>query len=74
MQTAPAEDKIYYVPEGRARLKACEAEHAIQKGTLMYAQTAWDHTFFHVEKGPTVLAFFGTASRRTYIRDCKSFC
>lgn len=64
MASAHEEDELYFVLEGRARLRVEEEEHAVEKGTLMYVHAACDHTFFDVEEDLTVLAFFGAPSRR----------
>jgi len=64
MASAHEEDELYFVLEGRARLRVEEADHAVVKGTLMYVHAACDHTFFDIEEDLTVLAFFGAPRRR----------
>jgi mannose-6-phosphate isomerase-like protein (cupin superfamily) len=59
MENAHEGDELYFVLEGRARLRVEDEEHAVEKGTLMYVHAACDHTFFDIEEDLTVLAFFG---------------
>ena len=64
MESAHEEDELYFVLEGRARLRVEGDDHAVEKGTLMYVRAACDHIFFDVEEDLTVLAFFGAPLRR----------
>lgn len=63
MASAHEEDELYLVLEGRAYLRIEEAEHHVQKGTLMYVHAACNHTFFDIKEDLTVLAFFGARRR-----------
>ncbi len=64
MESAHEEDELYFVLEGRGRLRIEEEEHIVEKGTLMYVHAASEHTFFDIEEDLTALAFFGTSFRR----------
>ena len=64
MQSAHEEDELYLVLAGRARLRVADTEHRVEKGSLMYVQTACDHAFFDIEEDLTALAFFGVSVRR----------
>jgi mannose-6-phosphate isomerase-like protein (cupin superfamily) len=64
MESMHEEDELYFVLEGKARLRVEEEDHAVEKGTIMYVRSASDHAFFDIEEDLTVLAFFGTAVRR----------
>lgn len=59
MASAHEEDELYLVLEGQASLRIGEAEHRIQKGTLMYVHAACSHAFFDIQEDLTVLTFFG---------------
>jgi len=59
MASAHEEDELYFVLEGRARLRIDDEEHAVEQGTLLYVQAACDHSFFDIEEDLTVIAFFG---------------
>lgn len=59
MASAHEEDELYYVLEGRGRLRIDDQDHAVGKGTLLYVHAACDHSFFDIEEDLTVIAFFG---------------
>ena len=59
MQSAHVEDELYYVLEGRGRLRVEGDEHVVERGTLLYVKADCEHTFFEIEENLTVLAFFG---------------
>ena len=61
MQGAHDEDEVYFVLQGRARLRVGEDVHAVENGTLLYVRTACEHAFFDIEEDLTVLAFFGAS-------------
>ena len=48
MATAHEEDELYFVLEGRARLRVDDQDHAVEKGTLLYVEAACDHSFSSV--------------------------
>ncbi len=64
MQSAHEEDELYFIVDGRGRLRIGDKEHVVAKGTLMYVCASSDHTFFDVEQDITALAFFGTVCKR----------
>lgn len=59
MANAHEEDELYLVLDGKGQLRIGEAEHQVQKDTLMYVRAACDHVFFDIQEDLTVLAFFG---------------
>jgi mannose-6-phosphate isomerase-like protein (cupin superfamily) len=67
MASAHEEDELYLVLSGRARLRVGTSDHEVRPGTLMYVRAACDHSFFDVEEHLTVLAFFGTSLRQTWV-------
>ena len=50
---------MYYVLEGRARLRVGDTEHEIGPDSLLYVRATAAHSFFDIEEDLTVLAFFG---------------
>jgi mannose-6-phosphate isomerase-like protein (cupin superfamily) len=62
MQSAHVEDELYFVLEGKGRLRVEEEEHVVEKGTMLYVKADSQHTFFEIEEDLTVLAFFGATS------------
>ena len=62
MQAPHMEDEVYYVIEGRARLKIEDKVHEINPGSVLYVRATAAHSFFDIEEDLTVLAFFGGGS------------
>ena len=58
MQAPHMEDEVYYVIEGRARLKIEDKVHEISPGSVLYVRATAAHSFFDIEEDLTVLAFF----------------
>ncbi|MDA1074546.1 MAG: cupin domain-containing protein [Proteobacteria bacterium] len=61
MQTPHDEDEMYYVLEGRARLKVGDGEKEITAGTALFIQADETHSFFEIEEDMTLLVFFASA-------------
>ena len=59
MQAPHMEDEVYYVMEGKARLRVEEKVHDISPGSILYVRATTAHSFFDIEEDLTVLAFFG---------------
>ena len=59
MQAPHLEDEVYYVVEGKARLKIKDKVHDIKPGSVLYVRATTSHSFFDIEEDLTVLAFFG---------------
>ena len=59
LQAPHAEDEVYVVLEGKARLKIGETEHEIGPGYILFVRATTAHSFFDIEEDLTVLAFFG---------------
>jgi mannose-6-phosphate isomerase-like protein (cupin superfamily) len=61
MQTPHDEDEMYYVLEGRARLKVGDEEREISAGTALFVEAAETHSFFEIEEDMTLLVFFASS-------------
>lgn len=59
LQAPHAEDEVYVVLDGRARLRVGEVEHTIGPGHVLFVRATTAHSFFDIEEDLTVLAFFG---------------
>ena len=59
MQAPHMEDEVYYVIEGKARLRVEDKVHEISPGSVLYVRATAAHSFFDIEEDLTVLAFFG---------------
>lgn len=58
MQAPHIEDEVYYVVEGKARLKIESKVHNIGPGNVLYVKATAAHSFFDIEEDLVVLAFF----------------
>ncbi len=54
------EDEVYYVVEGRARLRIGEEEIEVRPGSVLYVAATEDHSFFEIEEDMTLIVFFAT--------------
>ena len=59
MQAPHMEDEVYYVIEGKARLKVEGKTHDIVPGSVLFVRATAAHSFFDIEEDLVVLAFFG---------------
>lgn len=59
MQAPHIEDEVYYVIEGKARLKVEAKVHDIKPGSVLFVRATAAHSFFDIEEDLVVLAFFG---------------
>ena len=53
------EDELYFVIEGRARLRVDGEERRVQRGSLLYVRATSEHSFVEIEEDLTLLVFFG---------------
>jgi mannose-6-phosphate isomerase-like protein (cupin superfamily) len=58
MQAPHLEDEVYYVVEGKARLRIEDKVHDIKPGSVLFVRATTAHSFFDIEEDLTVLAFF----------------
>ena len=61
MQAPHMEDEVYYVIEGKARLKVEEKITEIKPGDLLFVRATAAHSFFDIDEDLVVLAFFGSS-------------
>ncbi len=59
MQAPHLEDEIYYVVEGKARLKVNDQDQEVGPGSILYVAATAEHSFFDITEDLTLLAFFG---------------
>lgn len=59
MQAPHLEDEVYYVIEGKGRLRVEDKDHDIKPGSVLYVRATAAHSFFDIEEDLVVLAFFG---------------
>ena len=63
MQAPHFEDEIYFVLEGRARLRVGAEEQEARPGMLLFVRATAEHSFFDIEEDLTLVAVFGNAAR-----------
>ena len=54
------EDEVYYVIEGRGKLKVEGSEREVGPGSILYVRATSRHSFFQVEEDITLLVFFAS--------------
>jgi len=60
MQGPHDEDEVYYVLEGRARLRIGGGDVAVSAGSLLFVGATEKHSFFEIEEDMTLLVFFAS--------------
>ncbi len=60
LQTPHDEDEVYYVLEGRGRLRVEDEERPIGPGSILYVRATSEHSFFEIEEDITLLVFFAS--------------
>ena len=58
MQTPHDEDEMYYVVEGKAKLRIGSTEQEVGPGNLLYIRATEEHAFFEIEEDMTLLVIF----------------
>ena len=53
------EDEVYFVVEGKARLRINAEEKEVGPGAILYVRATEDHSFFDITEDLSLLAFFG---------------
>ena len=61
MQSPHDEDEVYYVVEGKARLKLGEEIQDVRPGSVLYVRATETHSFFEIEEDMTLLVFFASS-------------
>jgi len=61
MQTPHDEDEVYFVLEGRARMKVGDKMKEVEPGNILYVKATETHSFFEIEQDMTLLVFFASA-------------
>ncbi len=60
MQAPHDEDEVYFVVNGRGRLRLDGVEHEVQRGSVLYVRATSSHSFFEIEEDMTLLVFFAS--------------
>jgi mannose-6-phosphate isomerase-like protein (cupin superfamily) len=60
-QSPHLQDELYFVAEGRSRMRAGSEDQSVGPGSLIYIAAGVEHRFYDVEEELTVLVFFAPA-------------
>lgn len=60
LQAPHDEDEVYFVIEGRGRVRVGDDERAVERGSLLYVRSSEEHSFFEIEEDMTLLVFFAS--------------
>jgi mannose-6-phosphate isomerase-like protein (cupin superfamily) len=60
MQAPHDEDEVYFVLEGKARMRLGDEEKNVAPGTLLYVKAATEHGFFEIEEDMLLLVLFAS--------------
>jgi len=60
-QSPHTQDEVYYVVNGRAKIKVGEEDRDVQAGTIVYVAKNLEHRFHSIEEELKVLVFFAPA-------------
>jgi mannose-6-phosphate isomerase-like protein (cupin superfamily) len=60
LQSPHDEDEVYYVLEGRGRVRVEGHERRVGPGSILYVRSTQEHSFFEIEEDMTLLVFFAT--------------
>jgi len=60
LQSPHDEDEVYFVIEGRGRVRVGNDERAVERGSVLYVRSSEEHSFFEIEEDMTLLVFFAS--------------
>ncbi len=60
LQAPHDEDEVYFVIEGRARLRVDGREHEVERGSILYVAATSEHSFVEIVEDMTLLVFFAS--------------
>lgn len=60
-QSPHAEDEVYYVVSGVAKVKVGEEDRAVKAGSIVYVAKNVEHRFHSIEEELRILVFFAPA-------------
>jgi mannose-6-phosphate isomerase-like protein (cupin superfamily) len=60
LQAPHDEDEVYYVVQGRGRLRVDDQDRVIEPGAILFVRASSEHSFFEIEEDITLLVFFAS--------------
>jgi mannose-6-phosphate isomerase-like protein (cupin superfamily) len=64
MQAPHDEDEVYFVLQGKARMRLGDEEREVVPGSLLYVEAATQHSFFEIEEDMLLLVLFASGVTR----------
>ncbi len=58
MQAPHDEDEVYFVLEGKARMRLKDEEREVKPGMMLYVGATMEHSFFEIEEDMLLLVMF----------------
>jgi mannose-6-phosphate isomerase-like protein (cupin superfamily) len=55
------EDEVYYVLQGRAKIRVGEEDRAVEPGSVIFVAADAEHRFYSITEDLTLLVFFAPA-------------
>ncbi len=62
MQAPHDEDEVYFVLDGKARMRLKNEEREVKPGMLLYVGASMEHSFFEIEEDMLLLVFFSASA------------
>ena len=66
IQSPHTEDEVYYVVEGKAKIKVADEERDVRTGSVIYVPKKMPHRFHSIEEDLIVLVFASTSSAQAF--------
>ncbi len=66
LQSPHDEDEVYYVIQGRGRIRVADQDRAVSPGSLLYVRASSNHSFFEITEDITLLVFFPSGGPSSY--------
>ena len=60
-QSPHTEDEVYYVVQGKAKIKVGNEDRPVQAGSVVYVEKSVEHRFHSIDEDLTLLVFFAPA-------------
>lgn len=60
LQSPHDEDEVYFVIDGRARLRVDGEEQEVRRGSILYVRATSEHSFIEILEDLTLLVFFAS--------------
>ena len=60
LQAPHDEDEVYYVVQGRGRIKVHDQDRVVGPGSILYVRASSEHSFFDITEDITLLVFFAS--------------